>query len=156
MEALKVEGEMEKVFDMYLIQENDIEMGVTCVGEALVSPTEEGGFEGERLKGRVIPMGLGVTYTPGPGRNDVDSTLLLETDDGAYILMEMDAVFDIDPVAEEQLIKGENIPADQYYFKGIVRFRTGHEKYKWLERKICVCETKVTSWERVDTAVYMV
>ncbi len=147
---------MKKLFDLYLIQENDIEMGITCRGEALVSPTEEGAFSGEEIRGRVVPMGLGVTYTPRPGRNDIDSTLLLETDDGAHILMKMDAVFDIDPAAEERLVKGEEISSDQYYFKGVVSFRTGHEKYKWLERKICVCENSVTSWERVETTVYMI
>ena len=58
---------MKKLFDMYLIQKNDIDMGVTCDGEALVSPTDEGVFSGDDgLSGKVLPIGMGVTYTPAP------------------------------------------------------------------------------------------
>lgn len=148
---------MKKLFDMYLIQKNDIDMGVTCDGEALVSPTDEGAFSGDDgLSGKVLPIGMGVTYTPAPGRNDVVSSLLLETEDGARILMDMKAMLEIDPAVEEKLMEGEPVSPNEYYFKGIVTFRTGDEKYKWLERRVCVCENRITDWERVDTAVYMV
>ncbi|MEI3519504.1 MAG: DUF3237 family protein [Clostridia bacterium] len=65
--------------------------------------------------------------------------MMLKTDDGAHILMEMKAVLDIDSSAEEKLMNGEHVSPDEYYFKGIVNFRTGDERYKWLERKVCVC-----------------
>ena len=65
-------------------------------------------------------------------------------------------MLEIDPAVEEKLMEGEPVSPDEYYFKGSVTFRTGDEKYKWLERRVCVCENRITDWERVDTAVYMV
>ena len=68
----------------------------------------------------------------------------------------MKAVLDIDSSAEEKLMNGEPVSPDEYYFKGIVNFRTGDERYKWLERKVCVCTTEIVNWERVDTTVYLI
>lgn len=64
---------MDKLFDMSVFQENDIDMGNTCKGETLVAPGDKGVFSGERLKGEIVPIGMGVTYTPAPGVNDIET-----------------------------------------------------------------------------------
>ena len=99
---------------------------------------------------------MGATYTPAPGINNIDGLMMLKTDDGAHILMEMKAFLDINKSVEEKLMNGEYVLPDEYYFKGTVDFRTGDERYKWLERKICVCTSEIVNWERVDTTVYLV
>lgn len=147
---------MKKLFTMSIIQEHDIDMGETCLGETLVSPTDGGSFEGDEIRGEIVPVGMGATYTPAPGINNIDGLMMLKTDDGAHILMEMKAVLDIDSSAEEKLMNGEHVSPDEYYFKGTVDFRTGDERYKWLERKVCVCTSEIVNWERVDTTVYLV
>lgn len=146
---------MKKLFEMTLIQENDIDMGTTCMGETLVAPSDKGVFRGEELNGKLVPMGMGVTYTPSPGINDIKTTMLLLTDDGAHILMDMQAFFDIDADKEDMLSRGEKVSPDEYYYKGTVLFKTGAGQYKWLERKVCICELVVESWEKVIMTVYM-
>lgn len=147
---------MIKLFDMSLFQEDDIDMGKTCRGDTLVSPTGKGVFSGEKLNGELVPVGMGVTYTPYPGKNDIESTMLLITDDGAHILMDMNAYFDIDADKEKRLMDGESLSPDEYYYKGVVSFKTNHETYKWLERKVCVSTLVIDNWEKVDMTVYMV
>lgn len=147
---------MNKLFDMSVFQENDIDMGNTCKGETLVAPGDKGVFSGERLNGEIVPIGMGVTYTPAPGVNDIETSMLLRTNDGAHIIMEMHAYFDIDADKEEKLSRGEAVSPDEYYYKGTVSFKTGDERYKWLERKVCICEPVIESWEKVNIAVYMV
>ena len=78
---------------MVLIQGNDICMGETYKGEVLIAPTDKGYFNGEELKGVVVPVGMGIVYTKDPGKNDIKTTMLLETDDGAKIIMDMEAWF---------------------------------------------------------------
>lgn len=147
---------MKKLFDMTVLQENDIDLGETCRGETLVSVKEYGTFEGEKLRGTIVPIGMGVTYAPNPGINDIQTNMLLKTDDGAYILMELNAYFDTDIANEKKLMKGEMVDPKNYYYKGIVKFQTSQESYKWLERKICVCNGIIENWERLVFEVYMI
>ena len=145
---------MKKLFDMTLIQEHDIEMGKTDKGYALVVPTDGGKFQGE-ISGIVEPIGMGVVYMKEPGKNDIESTSLLTTDDGARIIMEMKGIFDVEPETEEKLESGEYVSPEEYYHKGVVTFNTDAEQYKWLERKVCVSVTEIKSWTEVVTSVYM-
>lgn len=146
---------MKKLFELTVCQTDDIEMGQTCSGEILVSPTGDGAFSGELLQGKVVPAGMGTTCTPAPGINDIDTVMLLQADDGAYILMELKAIFDTDEAVEARLMKGEAVDPDEYYYKGVVSFRTGSNKYRWLERKICVCTGIIESWEKLVFEIYM-
>lgn len=146
---------MKKLFDLTICQNDDIEMGQTCSGEILVSPTGGGAFSGEQLQGRVVPVGMGTTCTPAPGHNDIDTIMLLETDDGEHILMELKAIFDTDEEVEGKLMNGEYVAPDQYYYKGTVFFRTGCEKYRWLERKVCICTGLIESWEKLIFEIFM-
>ena len=50
---------MKKLFELTVCQNDDIEMGQTCSGEILVSPTGDGAFSGELLQGKVVPAGMG-------------------------------------------------------------------------------------------------
>ncbi|MDO4486851.1 MAG: DUF3237 family protein [Bacillota bacterium] len=146
---------MKKLFELTVCQNDDIEMGQTCSGEILVSPTGDGAFSGELLQGKVVPAGMGTTCTPAPGINDIDTVMLLQADDGAYILMELKAIFDTDEAVEARLMKGEVVDPDEYYYKGVVSFRTGSDKYRWLERKVCVCTGIIESWEKLVFEIYM-
>ena len=146
---------MKKLFDINIIQQEDILVDNTCIGNALVSPTNGGDFSGE-ISGQVLPVGMGITYTPYEGKNDIISTLMLRTDDGADIIMDMKMYLDIDAVYEEKLMNGESVSPDNYYFKGTASFKTGDKRYKYLERKVCICESQIDSWEKVSAAVYLV
>lgn len=147
---------MDKLFDLVIKQTGDIDMGVTCMGDTLLTPADSGSFDGEKLSGTVRPVGVGVVYTPQPGINDIESTMLLHTDDGADILMELKSYFDIAPEKEELLANGTFVEPKEYYYKGTVSFKTGSQSYKWLERKVCVCEGIVNDWENLLFRVYMV
>lgn len=147
---------MKKIFDLSLAQNEDLEFGDTARGEALVSPVSAGRFRGEHLNGQVLPVGAGITYTFNDTCNDISSMLLLKTDDGAQMIMDMKAYLDIEPSVEAKLIRGTAVDPSEYYYKGIVDFKTGSPDYKWLERKVCVCEMKIDDWEHLSGTVYMV
>ena len=146
---------MKKLFELVQMQTEDIAMGDTCDGNVLLSPTCEGSFTGE-ISGTLIPVGMGTAYSREPGKNDIDATILLETSDNKKIIMEYSAYFDVNYEIEEKMKCGEYVNPKEYYYKGIAKFKTDSEKYKWLERKICVTETEIVSWEKLVTRVYLV
>ena len=146
---------LEKLFDYEIIQTEDIEMPGTAGGDLLISPTSGGSFQGERLRGELLPVGFGTTRTHGP-ENDIHSEAMLRTDDGCEILMRMDAVFDVAPEIEAQLIAGEPVDPERYYYKGTVSFETGAPAYQWLERRVCVTECVVEDYTKLHLSVYMV
>lgn len=145
---------MEKIMEYTLIQEHDIEMGETCLGETLIVPTDGGTVRG-KIKGTIEPIGMGIVYMKDPGKNDLTATALIKTDDGAHIIMETKGIFDVDYETETKMAAGEYVSPDQYYHKGTVIFRTDAEQYKWLERKVCVYDTEIKSWSELLTTVYM-
>lgn len=147
---------MKKLFDLTFSQKEDIQIDNSCIGELLLSVTGTGEFEGDQLKGQLVPVGMGITTSPYPGKNNIKVSMLLRTNDGADILMNVDAIFDIDYNKEAKMAAGEYISPEDYYYKGTVDFKTGSERYKWLERKICVCSIEILDWSHLKITTFMV
>ncbi|MBQ6400698.1 MAG: DUF3237 domain-containing protein [Firmicutes bacterium] len=144
-----------ELFRYEIVQTEDVEMPGTGAGDLLLSPTSGGWFEGERLRGKLLPLGMGTCLTRGE-ENDIESQILLRTDDGENILMTTSAWFDVPQEIEDRLIAGEPVDPGAYYYKGTVAFQTGSPAYKWLERKVCVCECTVHDYTRLTFTVYMI
>lgn len=147
---------MMKLFDVEIGQTEDILIEGTGKGDLLISLAGEGSFSGEKLKGRVLPIGASTTYTPSAGVNIIQDPVLLETDDGAKIFMQIDAYLHLAQDLEDRLLAGESISPEEYYYKGTVDFQVGSSKYKWLETKVFVCECIISSWNRLNFSVYEV
>lgn len=147
---------MMKLFDISIGQRGDIPIEGTCNGDVLISLTGDGSFSGDRLKGKVLPVGACVTCSPESGVNIIDSPVLLETDDGAKLFMCMKAYLHLSSELENRMISGEHISPDEYYYKGTVSFLAGEPKYKWLENRLFTCEGIIDSWESLRFSVYEV
>lgn len=145
---------MIKVFDIQLKQVDDILISGTSRGDLLLSLPGEGLFEGENIKGKVLPLGLCTTYTPESGINHIHAPQVLVTDDGATIFMEIDAYLRLPQNLEDRITAGETVDHHKYYYKGTVRFDVGDSKYKWLENRIFVCDGVIDNWEKLRFAVY--
>jgi hypothetical protein len=90
-------------------------------GTRLIAGLSGGRFEGPRLQARVVPVPGGDWATRRPdGSVRVDVRLLLETDDGAHILMTYVGV----GVSDGGSLSIRTAPL----------FETGDERYAWLNR----------------------
>jgi hypothetical protein len=145
---------MIKVFDLQLKQVDDILISGTSRGNLLLSLPGEGLFEGDRIKGKVLPLGLCITYTPENGVNYIHAPQVLVTDDGATIFMELDAYLNLPQELEDRIAAGETVDPSKYYYKGTVRFDVGDSNYKWLENKLFVCDGIIDNWRMLHFAVY--
>lgn len=90
-------------------------------GARLTFPISGGTFEGDRLRGQVLPGGDDWTIRRADGAMELDLRVTLETDDGALIHMTFEGLRD------------DGAPAGPY-FRTVSRFETAAPKYAFLNR----------------------
>ena len=98
------------------------EIGSTPQGTLTIFPVIGGTFEGERLRGRVLPGGGDWVTARGDGTFTLDLRVTLETDDGGLIHMTFTGVRD----------DANN------YFRTMPRFETAAPNYAFLNRLLAV------------------
>ena len=94
-------------------------------------PITGGTFEGDRLRGRVLPGGDDWTIVRGDGVMELDLRVTLETDDGALVHMTFEGIRD-------------DSAAGAPYFCTLPRFETAAPKYVFLNRLLSVGKGEIT------------
>jgi hypothetical protein len=100
------------------------EVGAVPRGTRVTFPIIGGSFEGERLRGKVLP-GADWTMKRADGVVELDERITLETDDGALIHVSFDGVLD-------------SRPPGAPYLRTAPRFETAAEKYSFLNRLLAL------------------
>ena len=101
------------------------DIGAAPHGVRVTFPIVGGSFEGERLRGTVLPGGDDWTVTRVDGVIELDLRVTLQTDDGALIHMTFEGIRD------------DRAPAAPY-FRTVPRFETAAAKYAFLNRLLAV------------------
>ncbi len=97
-------------------------IGATPQGVRVTFPITGGEFEGERLRGKVLPGGDDWTVQRPDGVIELDLRVTLETDDGALVHMTFAGLRD----------------DARPYFRTLPRFETASPKYAFLNRLVAV------------------
>ena len=116
-----------------------VDIGETPYGRRRIASLIGGNFKGEELQGTVLPSAAGDWLLQ---RRDgilmLNVRLTLKTDDGHLVYMSYRGMRHGPPWVIEQLNKGEKVDPGQYYFRMVPVFETSSEKYRFLNRIICV------------------
>jgi hypothetical protein len=99
-------------------------LGAGPRGTRLTYPIVGGSFEGDKLRGRVLPGGGDWGLQRPDGVLELDLRITLEMDDGALIHMTFDGSDD----------GAKGAP----YFRTLPRFETADSKYSFLNRLLAV------------------
>ena len=94
-------------------------------GTRITFPVVGGTFEGERLRGKVLPGGDDWALARADGVIELDLRVTLETDDGALIHMTFEGIRD------------DSAPGAPY-FRTFPRFEAGEGKYAFLNEMLAV------------------
>jgi hypothetical protein len=94
-------------------------------GTRLTFPITGGSFDGDRLRGKVLPGGDDWVVKRGDGVLELDLRITLETDDRALIHMTFEGIRD------------DGAPAAPY-FRTLPRFETSDAKYSFLNRLLAL------------------
>ncbi len=141
-----IEVEVDKVINCGKIPE----------GKYMTIPITGGWFEGERMKGSVLPMGADWNTMPSGLRSHVSTRYVLRTDDGTIISLFTDGRAYYSPAAIPGMMAG-NPDHSKYYFRQHLMFRAGNDKYAWLNDRIAFAVIGMTmgSERRICYDAYM-
>ena len=109
--------------------------GVRSIGVVV-----DGTFEGERLRGKVVPPGADWIVIGEGGMGQLDVRLTLVTDDGANIFMYYTGLLELNDAMTSAMASGGETQFGDNYFISQPRFETGTEKYAWLNHVVAVGE----------------
>lgn len=101
------------------------DLGAGPSGTRVIYPITGGTFEGDRLRGKVLPGGDDWTVKRTDGVMELDLRITLETDDGALVYMTFAGIRD------------DAAPGSPY-FRTTPRFETAAAKYAFLNRLLAV------------------
>lgn len=120
------------------------DIGMTPFGQRTTYIIGEGRFEGQRLKGRVVPGGGDWLLRGEDGLAELDVRKTFETDDGALIHVSYTGLYRFSEEVTAKLGRGEDCGFGETLFKTHVRFQTGDTRYAWLNAVIAVGEGRET------------
>ena len=101
------------------------DVGAGPRGTRVTYPITGGSFEGDRLRGKVLPGGDDWTVKRPDGVVELDLRVTLQTDDGALIQMTFEGIRD-------------DAAPGAPYFRTLPRFETAEPKYSFMNRLIAV------------------
>ena len=113
-------------------------IGATTAGRRIVAPVDGGHFEGERLRGTVLPGGADWVTFRTDGAMMIDVRLTLKTDDNALILMFYAGIAHGTPDVMAKFNRREVVPVADVYARTTPRFETSAPRYDWLNRIVAV------------------
>jgi hypothetical protein len=98
-----------------------------------------GRFEGERLRGRVLPGGADVVLERPDGGLHLDVRLVLETDAGELVYMTYSGRRNgPTPEIMKKIVNREPIARGADYFRVAVQFESGAPGLQWLNDRIAI------------------
>jgi hypothetical protein len=113
-------------------------IGATPSGNRRIGLVSGGTFQGERLRGTVLPGGADWIMLRGDGSTTLDVRLVLETGDTALIGMTYRGMRHGPTAVMDRLNRGENFDPSEYYFRTAIAFETAAPQYDWLNRIIAI------------------
>ncbi|HXW40046.1 MAG TPA: DUF3237 domain-containing protein [Xanthobacteraceae bacterium] len=129
MTALKVRP----LFVLLLDVQPPINVGNTPGVDRRVGVVIGGRFEGERLRGTLLPGGNDwQAVRPGDGAWMLNVRIVLKTDDGHIIGMPYTGIRSGPKEVIDRIVRGEVVSASDYYFRITASFETASQKYGWL------------------------
>lgn len=113
-------------------------VGPTPSGDRRIGLVTGGTFDGERLRGTVLPGGADWLMVRADGATTLDVRIVLQTDDGAAIGMTYRGLRHGPADVMAKVAKGEPVDPASYYFRTAVAFETASERYAWLNGIIAI------------------
>jgi len=114
------------------------DLGPCPVGRRKTVPVVGGTFDGERLRGEILPEGGDWAFMRPDDVLELDVRLTLKTHDGALIHCTYRGVRHGPPEVVAALTRGEDVDPAAYYFRIVPRFETSAPAYQFLNRIVAV------------------
>lgn len=132
-----------------------LDVGKGPYGQRMIFDVTGGTFEGEKLRGTLLPSGGDWILVDDQGVGHLDVRITLETDDGALLYMQYYGVLEMTEAVMTAMAGGKPTEFGDIYFMTQPRVETGDERYQWLNNIVAVAEGRVVE-SAVEYQVYEV
>lgn len=113
-------------------------LGPAPLGERRYVPLTGGTVSGPELNGRIVEGGVDWQIQRADGVLEIDAHYVIAADDGALIEVRSQGLRHGPPEVMARLARGEDVPAQDYYFRTAVRFTTGAPRWQHLNRMLAL------------------
>jgi hypothetical protein len=103
-----------------------------------IGPISSGTFEGDRLRGRILPGGSDWQTLDADGTVHLDARTALETSEGALVAMTYTGLRHGSANVMQRLAQGELVDPSAYDFRIVATFTTGNQDLAWLNKILAV------------------
>jgi hypothetical protein len=132
-----------------------VSLGPGPYGERRVVPLGGGSVEGPELNGRVVEGGADWQIARVDGVLDISAHYVLRLDDGALVEVQSNGLRHGPPDVMARLASGEAVRPDEYVFRTVMRFTTGHPAWLHLNKVIAIAVGQREA-QRVVLEVYRI
>jgi hypothetical protein len=109
-------------------------------GAVMIDYISNGEFDGPKMKGRVLPGGGDWPAVSNDGAHSmqINARAAWETEDGAKLYVRYEGFLVLPRQAGKGFVDITTVDPSDYYFRTTPIFRTGDERYLWLNKIVCV------------------
>ena len=115
-----------------------VTLGQAKHGERRYVPLTGGTVSGPELSGEVVAGGVDWQIQRADGVLDIAAHYVIRASDGALVEVQSDGMRHASPEVMAALARGEALPREAYYFRTVMRFRTGAEALKRLNTVMAI------------------
>jgi hypothetical protein len=129
------------LFDIVVDLNPRLNIGDGPLGRRILFGAAGGSFEGERLRGEVLPGGGDWALFRADGAMSLDVRLTLRTHDDALVYMTYGGRWITPPELRADMadpVRRHQVDPAGYYFRTNPLFETGAKPYAWLNDIVCV------------------
>ena len=118
-----------------------VTLGAAPLGERRVVQITGGSFEGPQMRGEVI-RGADWQIVRSDGAIELDARYAIKEARGGIVQVVSQGLRHGPPEVMARLGRGESVPADQYFFRTVMRFETGASELAFLNKTIAVASAE--------------
>lgn len=130
-----------------------VDIGKGLYGQRLIFDVTGGTFEGEKLRGTLMPGGGDWILVDDKGIGHLDVRITLKTEDDALLYVQYYGVLEMTEAVTTAMAGGKPTEFGDTYFMTQPRVETGDERHKWLNNIVAVAEGRVVE-SAVEYQVY--
>jgi len=111
-----------------------VSLGPGPYGERRYVPLGGGTVAGPELNGSLVEGGVDWQVARSDGVLDIGAHYVIRTDDGALVEVQSNGLRHGPPEVMARLARGEVVGRDEYFFRTLMRFTTGHPDWLHLNQ----------------------
>lgn len=115
-----------------------VSLGPAPQGERRYVPLGGGMVDGPELQGSLVPGGVDWQVARADGTLEIAAHYVIRTPDGALVEVQSNGLRHGPPDVMARLARGDAVAPEEYFFRTLMRFTTGHPDWQHLNKVMAI------------------